>query len=70
MENLPFDFPMNLTIRCYECGKVFEVLVASRAPHDFPCPACGKIEVFDLGEWERKAIAWQEKMFRKSGNRR
>ncbi|HEY5909094.1 MAG TPA: hypothetical protein VJA21_00665 [Verrucomicrobiae bacterium] len=50
MENLPFHFPMNLTIRCYECGKVFEVVVASRAPQDFPCPACGKVEAFDLGE--------------------
>jgi rRNA maturation endonuclease Nob1 len=70
MESLPFDFPMNLTIRCYECGEVFDVVVASRAPHDFPCPVCGKVEVFDLGEWERKAIAWQQKMLNQSGRRR
>ncbi len=70
MENLAFRFPMPMTIRCYECGKVFDVVLSSRAPHDFPCPACGKVEVFDLGQWERKAIAWNAKMFRKSGRQR
>jgi hypothetical protein len=70
MENLPFDFPMNLTIRCYGCGKVFDVVVTSRVPHNFPCPGCGKVEAFDLGEWEKKSIAWQKKMFGRSGGRR
>jgi phage FluMu protein Com len=69
MENPPFQFPMDLTIRCYQCGKVFDVAVTSRDPHEFPCPVCGKVEVFDLGEMERKAIAKQEKMSRQSGGR-
>jgi hypothetical protein len=56
---------MTLTIRCYECGKVFDVALTSKEPSGYPCPACGKVEVFDLGAWEKKAIAWNEKMTRK-----
>ena len=59
-------FPLSMMIRCYDCGKVFDVMITSKEPHDFPCPACGRIEPVDLGSWERKAIAWQEKMNRKS----
>jgi len=61
---------MTMTIRCYDCGKVFDVVLASKAAHQFPCPACGKVEVFDLAEWERKAIAWNKKMLGQSGWRR
>jgi hypothetical protein len=67
---MTWRFPMPMTIRCYECGKVFEVTLTSTESHDFPCPACGKIEVFDLGAWEKKAIAWSAKMIRKSGRGR
>ena len=56
---------MPMTIRCYECGKVFDVVITSKDSHDYPCPVCGKVEVFDLGSWERKAIAWQERMAKK-----
>ena len=63
-------FPMTMTIRCYECGKVFDVVLTSKDSHDYPCPACGKVEVFDLGAWEKRAIAWNEKMIRKSGRGR
>ncbi len=59
------SFQMAMTIRCYQCGKVFDVTLTSKESHNFPCPACGKIEKFDLGEWQRKAIAWNEKMTRK-----
>jgi phage FluMu protein Com len=65
MESIPRRFPMPMTIRCYECGKVFDVLLIDNNPHDFHCPACGKVEVFDLGAWEKKAIAWNKKMIRK-----
>lgn len=50
MESMPWRFPMPMTIRCYACGKVFEVLLPDKDSHDYPCPACGKVEVFDLGE--------------------
>jgi predicted RNA-binding Zn-ribbon protein involved in translation (DUF1610 family) len=63
---MEWNFPMPMMIRCYECGKVFDVLITSKDSHDFSCPACGKIEVFDLGAWEQKAIVYQEKMTKKS----
>jgi predicted RNA-binding Zn-ribbon protein involved in translation (DUF1610 family) len=59
-------FPMPFTIRCYACGKVFDVLLPDKQSHEYPCPVCGKVEVFDLGAWERRAIAWNERMLRKS----
>jgi predicted RNA-binding Zn-ribbon protein involved in translation (DUF1610 family) len=63
-------FPMQMTIRCYECGEVFDVVLTSEDPHDFPCPACGKVEVFDLGAWKKKAIAYNKKIIRKLGRSR
>ena len=56
---------MPMTIRCYACGKVFDVMVTDKYSHEYPCPACGRIEVFDLSAWEKKAVAWNEKMTRK-----
>ena len=67
---MEWRFPMSMTIRCYDCGKVFDVVLTSRESHDFPCPGCGKVEVFDLGGWERRMIAWNHKMFRKAGGGR
>jgi rRNA maturation endonuclease Nob1 len=61
------EFPMAMLIRCYGCGKVFDVLIPGMEPHDCPCPGCGRIEVVDLGSVQRKAIAWQSKMIRKQG---
>jgi hypothetical protein len=63
-------FPMAMLIRCYGCGKVFDVMIPNLEPHDYPCPACGRIEPVDLSAVQRKAIAWQSKMIRKqSGGR-
>ena len=56
------NFRMPMTIRCYECSNVYEVVITSKDSEEYPCPACGKIEVFDLGAWEKKAIAWDKKM--------
>lgn len=54
-----------MTIRCYDCGKVFEVMIADTESHEYPRPACGRREIFDLGAWEKKAIAYTEKMTKK-----
>ena len=45
---------MPMTIRCFKCGKVFEVAFNSEERHEFPCPACGEIEVYDLGAMKEK----------------
>jgi len=65
-----FNFPMPLTIRCFKCGKVFEVALTSEERHEFSCPACGEVEVYNLGAMKEKAAAAYAKIIRKSGGRR
>lgn len=60
-----FNFPMPLTIRCFKCGKVFEVALTGEERHEFSCPGCGEIEVYDLGAMMEKVAATQAKMIRK-----
>ena len=60
---------MPMTIRCFKCGEVFEVAFTSEERHEFPCPACGKVEVYDLSALREKAAAYAKKL-RKMGNRR
>ncbi|MGH7970185.1 MAG: hypothetical protein ACREIC_15800 [Limisphaerales bacterium] len=62
-------FPMPMTIRCYRCGKVYDVVFRSEEHHDFPCPACGKVEVYDLGALKAKAMAANKKLFGRIGGR-
>jgi phage FluMu protein Com len=64
MEDL--NFPMQMTIRCFKCGKVYEVALTSMERHEFHCPACDKIEVYDLGAMSEKAVAAEAKKIRKS----
>jgi predicted RNA-binding Zn-ribbon protein involved in translation (DUF1610 family) len=63
-------FPMPMTIRCYRCGKVYDVVLTSEEPHNFPCPDCGRVEVYDLAALKKKVIAANEKLLRKLGGGR
>ncbi len=65
-------FPITLTIRCYACGKVFDAVISSEDTREYPCPACGKVEVFGLGALKQKVVAANQKMILKSqrGRRR
>ena len=62
---LEWHFPMPMTIRCYQCGKVYEVVLVSEERHEFPCPACGKVEVYHLSALKEKATAAYAKILRK-----
>ena|SRR5215469_2876334 len=42
------EFPKTMLIYCNGCGKHFDIVIASKGPHDYTCPACGKVQVFDL----------------------
>lgn len=64
---MKWQFPMSMTIRCFKCGKVFEVAFTSEERHEFPCPACGEIEVYNLGAMREKVVAAYAKKIRKSG---
>lgn len=66
MTYLKWQFPMPMTIRCFKCGKVFEAALTSEERHEFPCPACGEVEVYDLGAMREKVLAAMSKNFRKS----
>ena len=58
-------FPMPMTIRCYQCGKVYDVVLTSEQLHECPCPACGKVEVYHLDALKEKVIAANAKRIRK-----
>ena len=62
---MELHFPMSMTIRCYECGKVFDVVLNNEDPHEFPCPACGRVETVHLGGLKDKVIAENKKIIRK-----
>ena len=63
---MELNFPMPMTIRCFKCSKVFEVAFTSEERHEFPCPACGEVEVYDLGALREKVAAANAKLLRKS----
>jgi predicted RNA-binding Zn-ribbon protein involved in translation (DUF1610 family) len=67
---MKLHFPMPMTIRCFKCGKVFEVAFTGEERHEFPCPACGEVEVYDLGALREKWVAANAKMIRKSIGRK
>jgi len=56
---------MPMTIRCFKCGKVFEVAFTSEERHEFSCPACGEVEVYDLGAMRENVAAVIAKRIRK-----
>jgi hypothetical protein len=54
-----------MMIYCNECGKHFDIVIASEGFHKYPCTACGKELLFDLEAFLRKAIEQSRKMSRK-----
>jgi len=67
---MEWNFPMPMTIRCFKCGKVYDVTFTSEERHEFPCPACGKVEVYNLRAMGEKGAAADAKRIRKSSGRR
>lgn len=54
---MEWKFPMRMTIRCFKCGKVYDVAFNSEERHEFTCPACGEVEFYNLGAMREKAAA-------------
>jgi predicted RNA-binding Zn-ribbon protein involved in translation (DUF1610 family) len=63
---MEWDFPMPMTIRCFKCGKVYDVTFTSEERHEFPCPDCGKVEIYNLRAMGEKGAAAEAKRIRKS----
>jgi hypothetical protein len=56
MENPPFQFPMDLTIRCYQCGKVFDVAVTSRDHTSSLAPSVERSKCLIWAKWNAKRL--------------
>jgi len=67
---MEWKFPVEMMIYCNECGKHFDISIADRKPANYPCPACGKVHLFDLEAFVTRAIQQSMKMLGKSGHRR
>lgn len=55
-----------MTIRCYACGKPFDLVLAGKDSQKHPCPACGQAHFFDPGAFEKKAVEHTRKMIKKT----
>lgn len=58
--------PVSMLIYCKDCGKHFEIVVRGKGTKDYRCPACGKVEGFDLGSLMDKALEQTKKMLGKN----
>jgi hypothetical protein len=67
---MEWNFPVTMMIYCNGCGKHFDIVVTSKDPADHCCPACGKVHVFGLEAFIRKAIEQGKRMLNKTPGRR
>jgi ribosomal protein S27E len=67
-KDLPRSKPM--MIYCNECAKLFDIVVTSKGSKNYRCPACGKVQVFDLDAFVKKAVEQSKKMAGKKVGRR
>ena len=56
------EFPKSMLIYCDSCGKHFDIVITGKGPADYTCPACGKVQVFDLDALVKQVTA-QSKNF-------
>ena len=62
---LKYKFPVGMMIYCRGCAKLFDIVVTSGGSRDYRCPDCGKVQMFDLNAFTRKAIEQSRKLHRK-----
>lgn len=67
---MKWNFPVTMMIYCNGCGKHFDIVVTTKDAADNRCPACGKVHVFGLEAFIRKAIEQGKRMLRKTHGRR
>ena len=64
------DFPKSMLIYCNGCGKHFDIVITARGPHDYACPACGKIQAFDLEALVKQVMEQSKNMSPKMRRRK
>ena len=62
--------PHEMMIYCKGCGKHFDIVVNGEGSKDYRCPACGKVQAFDLGALVKQAMAQGKQMLKKKRGRR
>jgi hypothetical protein len=62
--------PREMLIYCNGCGKHFDIMVTGKGPKEYRCPACGKVQAFDLEVFVKKAIEQSKHMLKKKRGRR
>lgn len=67
---MKWNFPVTMMIYCNGCGKHFDIIVRSKDSADHRCPACGKVHVFGLEAFIRKAMEQGKRMLRRTHGRR
>ena len=55
--------PVSMMIYCSECGKHFDIVVTAKGSRKYRCPACGKVQSFDLDSFTNKAVDQSIRMF-------
>jgi hypothetical protein len=62
--------PREMWIYCDGCGKHFDIVITGKGSREYRCPACGKVQAFDLEAFVKKAIAQGKQMLKKKRGRR
>jgi HSP20 family molecular chaperone IbpA len=62
--------PHEMMIYCSGCGGYFDIVVTGKGPKDYRCPACGKVQAFDLEALANKAMEQGKNMLKKRRGRR
>ncbi len=57
--------PRTMMIYCDGCGKHFDIVVTGKGSRDYRCPACGKVQAFDLEVFVNKALEQCKRMLKK-----
>ena len=64
------EFPKTMLIYCNGCGKHFDIVINSKGSHDYTCPACGKVQAFDLEALVKQVMEQCKNMSGKKRRRR
>ena len=62
--------PRAMLIYCNGCGKHFDIVVTDKGSRDYRCPACGKVQAFDLEAFVNQALEQDKQMLKKRRGRR
>jgi hypothetical protein len=62
--------PREMLIYCDGCGKHFDIVITGKGSRNYRCPACGKVQAFDLEAFMNKALKQCKKMLKKKRGRR